>query len=67
MEDRPKKDQLLISLSDEETVTKALAKAVREALHQHKQMGNSVAVWRDGKVVWIPPEEINLTEKPLKD
>lgn len=65
MEDQPKKDQLLISLSDEETVTKALAKAVREALHQHKQMGNSVAVWRDGKVVWISPEEINLTEKPL--
>ena len=65
MEDQPKNDQLLISLSDEEKVTKALAKAVREALHQHKQMGNSVAAWRDGKVVWIPPEEINLTEKPL--
>ncbi|MFB2894532.1 hypothetical protein ACE1CI_16605 [Aerosakkonemataceae cyanobacterium BLCC-F50] len=65
MEDQPKKDQLLISLSDEEKVTQALAKAVKEALRKHKQTGNPVAAWRDGKVVWIPPEEINLTEKPL--
>ncbi|OKH39332.1 hypothetical protein NIES2119_06215 [[Phormidium ambiguum] IAM M-71] len=67
MEDQPKKDQLLISLSDEKKVTQALAKAVREALRKHKQTGNSVAVWRDGKVVWIPPEEINLIEQPLID
>ena len=67
MEDQPKKDHLSISISDEEKVTKALAKAVREALRKHKQTGNPVAAWRAGKVVWIPPEEINLTEKPLKD
>jgi len=32
--------------------------AVREALLRHKQAGHPVAVWRDGRVQWIPPEEI---------
>jgi hypothetical protein len=37
---------------------KALREAVQEALWRHKLAGASVAVWRDGRVVWIPPEEI---------
>jgi hypothetical protein len=36
----------------------ALRLAVREALLRHKQAGNPVAVWRDGRVVWIRPEDI---------
>ena len=36
----------------------ALRKAVREALLRHKKLGQSVVVWRDGKVVRVPPEEI---------
>jgi hypothetical protein len=24
----------------------------------HKRLGNPIAEWRDGEVVWIPPEEI---------
>jgi hypothetical protein len=42
-------------------ILKALTEAVREALLRHKRLGNPVAVWRDGRVVWLPPEEI-LTE-----
>jgi hypothetical protein len=41
-------------------VEEALALAVREALQRHKQAGNPIAVWRDGRVVWIEPEEIVL-------
>jgi hypothetical protein len=41
-------------------VEEALARAVREALQRHKQAGNPIAVWRDGRVVWIEPEEIVL-------
>ncbi len=37
---------------------KALREAVQEAPWRHKLAGSSVAVWRDGRVVWIPPEEI---------
>ena len=36
----------------------ALKEAVAEAIAEHKRMGRSIAVWRDGKVVTIPPEEI---------
>ena len=32
--------------------------AVRNALREHKRAGNSVAVWRDGKVVILKPDEI---------
>ena len=40
-----------------------LHRAVREALLRHKKLGESVAVWRDGKVVIVPPEEIVLDEE----
>lgn len=36
----------------------AAQQAVRAALHEHKLAGNSIAVWRDGKVVLVPPEQI---------
>jgi len=39
-------------------ITAALQQAVREALWQHKRDGLPVAIWRDGRVVWVPPEEI---------
>lgn len=39
-------------------ILREMRRAVREALLFHKRIGNPVAVWRDGKVVWIPPEEI---------
>jgi hypothetical protein len=45
-------------------IDEALAEGVREALKRHKLAGNPVCVWRDGKVVWIPPEEIPIDEPP---
>lgn len=38
----------------------AIKEAVREALLDHKRAGNPVAVWRDGKVVIVPPGEIDV-------
>lgn len=38
--------------------------AVREALLRHKKLGQSVAVWRDGKVVILSAEEIPVDEEP---
>ena len=43
-------------------IQQAMKQAVREALIRHKQAGNPVATWRDGRVVWIPPEEIPVEE-----
>ena len=39
-------------------IGEVLQLAVREALLMHKRIGNSVAIWKDGRVVIIPPEEI---------
>jgi hypothetical protein len=36
----------------------AIKEAVAEAIAEHKRRGHPIAVWRDGKVVMIPPEEI---------
>ncbi|MBI5604971.1 MAG: hypothetical protein HY879_16650 [Deltaproteobacteria bacterium] len=42
---------------------KALKEAVAEAIAEHKLRGHPIVVWRDGKVVSIPPEEIVVTAK----
>ena len=34
--------------------------AGREALARHKALGIPVVIWRDGKVVEVPPEEIEV-------
>jgi hypothetical protein len=46
--------------ADTELVSRAMRTAVREAILQHKRAGNPIAVWRDGKVVWIPPRKIHI-------
>jgi hypothetical protein len=38
-------------------IDEALNQAVREAVQLHKRMGLPMAIWRDGKVVWITAEE----------
>lgn len=52
---------LLVEYGEE--VDRAFKKAVREALRKHKQANNPVAVWRDGKIVLIQPDEIPGTIK----
>jgi len=45
-------------VADLPRIARALRLAGREALRDHKLAGNPVAVWRNGRVEWIPPEEI---------
>lgn len=35
-----------------------MSQAVREALAQHRRAGHPVAVWRNGRVEWIPAQDI---------
>ena len=46
--------------ADTEQLLDAMGKAVQNALRLHKLLGHPIVIWRDGKVVWIPPEEIEL-------
>ena len=43
-----------------EEITAALIEAGREARRRHKALGHPIIVWRDGKVVEVPPEEIEV-------
>jgi len=45
-------------LADNEGIGQALRKAGKDAFLTHARLGRSVPEWRDGKVVWITPEEI---------
>jgi len=54
-------------VDDLDRILEALRVAVREALRDHARAGNPVAVWRDGRVVWIPPEEIPVDDPDADD
>jgi hypothetical protein len=54
-EKRPRLEELL---ANDALIEKALQRAARQALRQHRLLGVPIATWRDGRVVVIPPEEI---------
>ncbi len=39
-------------------IVRALEAATREAIVRHKQAGLPMPVWRDGKTVFVSPEEL---------
>ena len=40
-----------------------LREAVDHALLRHRKLGNPIAVWKDGKVEIIPPDQIVLSSE----
>lgn len=48
---------------DGKAIDRALKEAVRDAVVRHRQLGLPLATWRDGKVVWIAPEEIPVDDE----
>jgi hypothetical protein len=50
-------------LKDRARVQKALREGVQKALRMHKLSRVPAVVWEDGKVVEIPPEEIQLDDE----
>ncbi len=44
----------------------ALRKAVAEAIAEHRRNGVPIAIWRDGKVVRIPPDQIEVREPQIE-
>ncbi len=45
-------------------ITEALQQAARDAWRRHKALGQPIVVWRDGEVIVVSPEEIEIL--PLK-
>jgi hypothetical protein len=43
-------------------IDEALRRAARDARRFHKAMGNPMATWENGRVVWVPPDQINVDD-----
>ena len=61
----PEKLRTLL-VSEADAVDEAARLAVREALLAHKRAGRSISAWKDGRVVIIPPEQIEV-DGPLEE
>lgn len=67
MTDMPKKELTPADrVNDVPRITRALQQAVREALWQHKIAGDPIVVWRDGRVEWVPPDQIPVDSPALE-
>lgn len=42
----------------EEKAEAALRKAVRGVIKRHKETGRPLAIWENGRVVWISPDSV---------
>jgi hypothetical protein len=62
MPQEPLKDISAI-FRDGKKIDAAIRKAARNALIAHKREGFPVPVWKDGQIVWIPPEEIVIPDE----
>ncbi|MCG3132001.1 MAG: hypothetical protein FLDDKLPJ_02811 [Phycisphaerae bacterium] len=49
---------------DDSIIDQAMRDAVRDALLDHKRTGDPIVVWQDGKVVWIPADQIVVDDDP---
>jgi hypothetical protein len=58
-----KKDRISEIMNDPERVRLIIQSAINDALLKHKQAGNPVCELRDGKVIWINPNDIVIPNK----
>jgi hypothetical protein len=59
---KKKRTSFLLAYKAEE----ALRKAVAEALAEHRRNGVPIAIWRNGKVVRIPADQIEVREPEIE-
>jgi len=59
---KSKREPFLLAYKAEE----ALRKAVAEAIAEHRRNGVPIAIWRNGKVVRIPAEQIQVREPEVE-
>ncbi|MDL1960726.1 MAG: hypothetical protein LWX01_03345, partial [Deltaproteobacteria bacterium] len=59
---KEEKNKNLVEMSMASRAEEALKKAVARAIADHKRTGDPIVVWRDGRVVKIPAEQIEIRE-----
>lgn len=62
---KPKKTEDRISriMNDPEKVREGIQLGINDALLKHKQAGNPVCGWKNGKVYWVQAEDIVVGKK----
>ena len=63
MNDQVKPDMESI-LTAQSAMDQAFRQAHREAIRQHRMANLPMVVWRDGAIVWIPPDQLPDIEEP---
>jgi hypothetical protein len=48
-------------------ITESVKEGISQALSRHRKLGESIAVWQDGKVVILTGDEIPDVESTAKD
>ncbi len=56
---RPRRDIENI-IRDGTAIDRAIVAARRRVIRRHRQLGVPLAIWRDGQVVEVPPESVDL-------
>jgi len=54
------KDLDRIFIEEGDLITESIRKGARDAILRHKQAGLPVVVYRDGKIAWIDPSELDV-------
>ena len=52
---------------DGTAIDEALRQSAQDARRLHKALGQPIAEWRNGKVVWIEPEDIVIYDTDSRD
>ncbi len=49
-----------------ETAEIALRRAVAGVIRERRRTGEPLVIWRDGRVVMVPPDQLALREEPVE-
>lgn len=60
MKPQKNEDQISKILNDAEKVREIIQSGIHAALLKHKQAGNPVCTWKNGKVIWVSPQNIKI-------
>jgi hypothetical protein len=52
---------------DGRAIDEALKEAARDARRLHEARGTPMATWKDGQVVWIQPEDIDVDDDGARE
>ena len=61
-----KSEELKSLMLETDLVEQAIHRAAVRAIDRHKRLGQPIVVWRHGKVVWIPAEEIEVPAEDVR-